>query len=262
MELEKQMKLHIMSDLHLEFFKHTESYPTIPVNDADVIILAGDIHKGNKGVYWARDKWPTQTIIYVPGNHEYYGTQRAETLSLLYIAGKQCNVNVLDNNELILPGVRFLGTTLWTDFKLYGDGVTKQMAMNVGQRSLNDFRVIHEGARGHFSAEHSIEMHEKSVDWLTSKIDEPFEGKTVVVTHHLPSMSSVAVKYKNDPVTACFASNLERLFGIPNLFIHGHTHVSCDYVENCTRVICNPRGYESYGGIENPEFNHSLVVEL
>ena len=52
-----------MSDLHLEFFRLPESMPNIPVNDADVIVLAGDIHKGNKGVYWARDKWPTHKQI-------------------------------------------------------------------------------------------------------------------------------------------------------------------------------------------------------
>lgn len=91
------MKLHILSDLHLEFSAFDP-----PATDADVIVLADDIDKGNKGVYWARETFPDKPILYVPGNHEFYGTQRLETLRLLRIAGQQTDVRILDEDEVCL----------------------------------------------------------------------------------------------------------------------------------------------------------------
>lgn len=249
-------KLHILSDLHLEFanFETPHTY-------ADVIVLAGDIGKGNKGVYWARETWPSKPIVYVPGNHEFYGTRRQETLSLIHIAGQQSRVHILDDAEVIIDGVRFLGSMLWTDFCLFGEA-QKPFAMLAGQQGLNDFRLIEEGNRGHFTPAHSIELHEKSLAWLKSKLDEPFDGKTVVVTHHLPSMQSVVARFKDSPLSACFASELGYLFGKMDLWIHGHTHDNLDYEVNGTRVICNPRGYVRWSGQENLDFKPGLVIEI
>lgn len=259
-------KLHILSDLHLEFSTFEP-----PKSDADVIILAGDIGKGNKGVYWARDKFPDKAIVYVPGNHEFYGTQRQETLSLIHVAGKQCRVNVLDNAELLLQqdSVRILGSTLWTDFCLFGED-TQVSAAREGQFGLNDFHLIREELLSEtypptttpFSPARSIELHEKSLAWLKAKLDEPFDGKTVVVTHHLPSKQSVVDRFKDDLLSACFASELGYLFGKMDLWIHGHTHDNLDYTVNGTRVICNPRGYVTYQGQENFDFKPGLVIEI
>jgi predicted phosphodiesterase len=250
-------KLHILSDLHLEFSTFEP-----PATDADIIILAGDIGKGNKGVYWARDKFPDKPILYLPGNHEFYGTQRQETLSLIKIAGMQCRVTVLDDSELILQqdNLRILGATLWTDFCLFGED-TKEIAIHAGFQCLNDFRMIHDGRLGFFP-ESSIVLHEKSLAWLKAKLDEPFDGKTVVVTHHLPSKRSVVDRFKDDLLSACFASELDYLFGKMNLWIHGHTHDNLDYEAKGTRVICNPRGYVTYRGQENFDFNPGLVIEI
>lgn len=249
-------KLHILSDLHLEFSTFEP-----PATDADVIILAGDIGKGNKGVYWARQTFPDKPILYVPGNHEFYGTQRLETLSQLDIAGKQCGVQILDDAEIIIEDVRFLGCTLWTDFLLFG-GAKKSTAMSDGQLCLNDFRVIREEEKKPFSPARSIELHEQSLAWLKAWLGEPFDGKTVVVTHHLPSKQSVADRFKDSLLSACFASELDYLFGKMDMWVHGHTHDNMDYVENGTRVICNPRGYVTYRGTENFDFNPGLVVEI
>lgn len=82
------MKLHILNDLHLEFSTFDP-----PQTDADVVVLAGDIDKSDKGVYWAREAFPNKQILYVPGNHEFYGARRLETLHLLRIAGEQCGVH-------------------------------------------------------------------------------------------------------------------------------------------------------------------------
>jgi predicted phosphodiesterase len=250
------MKIHIMSDLHMEMSKFVP-----PSTDADVIVLAGDIAKGNKGVYWARETFPDKPIVYAPGNHEFYGARRPETLALLRVASKQNGVQVLDNDEYICDGVRFLGCTLWTDFQLFGK-YKKPEAMQQGRIFLNDFRVISEVEHDRFTPDRSIELHELSLAWLTAKLDEPFEGKTVVVTHHLPSMLSVVPRFKSDIVSACFASELDNLFGKMALWIHGHTHDNLDYEANGTRVICNPRGYVTMSGTENFNFDPKLVVEI
>lgn len=249
------MKLHILSDLHLEFSTF-EPFAT----DADVVVLAGDIGKKSNGLIWAREKFPGKEIIYVPGNHEFYGAQRQDTLALMRIAADQCKVHLLDNNEVVINGVRFLGSTLWTDFKLFGDE-SQQLAMSEGQNGLNDFRLIHEGIML-FSPARSIKLHEHSLAWLTEKLDTPFDGKTVVVTHHLPSAQSVVERFKDSLLSACFASELDLLFGKMDMWIHGHTHDNLDYVANGTRVICNPRGYVTYRGLENFHFNPKLVVEI
>lgn len=250
------MKLHILSDLHLEFSSFEP-----PATDADVVVLAGDVAQGNKGVYWARQTFPNSQIIYVPGNHEYYRSCRPETLRLLRLAGKQNNVQVLDDDEWIYDGVRFLGSTLWTDFEFFGPEM-KTMAMDEGARRLNDFRVIEEADELRFSPARSIELHERSLAWLTTKLDEPFDGPTVVVTHHLPSIKSVAARFIDTPLAACFASNLDHLFGKALLWIHGHTHDNMDYKMNGMRVICNPRGYVTYNGTENFDFKPGLVIEI
>ena len=250
------MKLHILSDLHLEFSTFDP-----PLTDANVIILAGDIDKVANGVHWARRTFPDKEVVYVVGNHEYYGTQRAETLSMLHIAARATGVHLLDESEVVIGGIRFLGSTLWTDFCLFGE-VMKKRAMCAGQQGLNDFRVIHEGRLGHFSPQHSIDLHTKSLDWLKIKLDEPFDGKTVVITHHLPSMQSVVDRFKSDPLSACFASELNYLFGKMDIWIHGHTHDNQDYEVNGTRVICNPRGYVTSYRTENLSFNPGLVIEV
>lgn len=255
------MKLQVMSDIHLEF---AEMNPL--KTDADVVVLAGDIGKGIFPLKWSRWNFPDQPIVYVPGNHEFYGAQRLEMLAKMRIEARALGIHFLDNDEVVIDGpddsVRFLGSTLWTDFKLFGVD-QKPYAMSEGSRYLSDFRVIQEGSRGHFSPSHSVELHEQSLAWLTAKLDEPFDGKTVVVTHHLPSNLSVSPKFREGYLSACFASNLDHLFGKSALWIHGHTHDSFDYVENGTRVICNPRGYETYSsGAENYVFDSGLVVEI
>lgn len=250
------MKLLVLSDLHLEF-----SNLLFPANDADVIVLAGDIWKGDNGIFWARAAWPDKEIVYVAGNHEFYGKNRLEVLARLRIAAKETGVHFLDNEEVVINGVRFLGATLWTDFKLFGEDL-KMDCMLEGESSLNDFRLIEEG-EWNFSAIDSINLHNESVTWLTKAIREPFDGKTVVVTHHLPSADSVVARFKKDLLSACFASKLDHLMGKPVLWVHGHTHDNLDYEIRGTRVVCNPRGYCRYeGGGENADFNQNLIVEI
>ncbi|BBE51988.1 3',5'-cyclic adenosine monophosphate phosphodiesterase CpdA [Ferriphaselus amnicola] len=250
------MKLHVLSDIHLEFSSFVP-----PETDADVVILAGDVGKLAGGMYWAARTFAGKRIIYVAGNHEFYGTQRRETVSQLHIASQATGVHLLDDAEVIIDGVRFLGSTLWTDFMLFGAD-ERPYAMRDGMNCLNDFRgAISEGVMT-FSPADSVKLHEQSLGWLETKLAEPFDGKTVVVTHHLPSMLSVAERYQSKLLSACFASHLDHLFGKMDVWIHGHTHDSFDYHTHDTRVVCNPRGYVTYRGAENFDFNPGLVIEI
>lgn len=249
------MKIQILSDIHLEFSNFIP-----PQTDADVIVLAGDIGKSADGLDWARKTWPDKEIVAVLGNHEFYGYDKTDVELATKITAIENGIHLLDNSEVILNGVRFLGATLWTDFKLFGYD-QEPYALQVAQRGLNDFRLIREDGKL-FTAKRSQELHEESVKWLKLKLSEPFEGKTVVVTHHCPSMLSVADRFKNDLLAACFASNLDELFGKCDMWIHGHTHDCMDYVSEGTRVICNPRGYVRSGRSENLKFNADLLVEV
>ncbi|MBC7750767.1 MAG: metallophosphoesterase [Candidatus Saccharibacteria bacterium] len=253
------MKLHILSDLHHEISHYI---PNQASNKADVIVLGGDIWKGDRGIYWAREQWKNHEIVYVSGNHEFYGAHRKDVLALQRIAAKKTGVHFLENEEVVIAGIRFLGATLWTDFELFGES-TKRWCMRDAQLGLNDFRVIFESDR-HFSPMDSVVLHQESIAWLERKLKrEKFEGKTVVVTHHLPSKKSVAERYVDDSLSACFASNLDHLLGHSALWIHAHTHDSIDYEVKSTRVICNPRGYQLHtGNPENMDFNPSLIVEI
>lgn len=250
------MKILILSDLHLEFASFTPSSDEI-----DLVILAGDIWKKDQGIYWARETWPNTEIIYVAGNHEFYRSDRNAVLSLLRSAAEDTGVHFLDNEEVVINDVRFLGATLWTDFELFGLEL-KEKAINAGKNGLNDFRMIVEG-NDTFSPNDAIALFNRSADWLRAKLMTVDDiSKTVVVTHHLPSMQSVSDRYRNDILSACFASNFDELLGYSELWVHGHTHDSFDYIANGTRVICNPRGYVHKSVQENLSFNPGLIVEI
>lgn len=251
------MKILILSDLHLEFANISP-----PTAEVDVVVLAGDIWKKDHGIYWARATWPNTPIIYIAGNHEFYRTERIACLNALRSAANEVDVHFLENDEIVIDGVRFLGCTLWTDFELFSKTHSKDDAIDRCIEYLADFRWITEVAES-FSPNDAMRLFNESAAWLTRKLmHEPFDGKTVVVTHHLPSMRSVAPQYANDLSSAGFASNLDVLFCYSELWIHGHTHTSFDYSAEGTRVICNPRGYLIRGVAENTEFNPELVVEI
>lgn len=250
------MKLLVLADLHNEF---SDFHPADA--DADVVVLAGDIDVGVNGPIWARESWPDKQIVYVPGNHEHYSREYFKTLGQLRETASAHGILLLENGEAAINGVRFLGATMWTDFECFGSE-KKAAVMEEGRRQLNDFKLIQFGELGTFTPEHSIDLHQQSLAWLIRKLDEPFEGRTVVVTHHLPSKRSVAERFAESPLSACFASNLDKLFGKMALWVHGHTHDNFDYVANGTRVVCNPRGYVTYRGAENARFNPMMIVEV
>lgn len=262
------MKLHILSDLHVDLMRRNTFVSAS--TDADVVILAGDIHNGTDGITWARNQFPDQELIYVAGNHEYYGQTWSRLQPALRTKARQRGVHFLDKDAVELFGVRFLGATLWTDFDIYGPAMRErcmqEAAFCMSDYSEIDVRRVSDEAPGmvrrvRLSPEQTRQWFHRARHWLIDQLAEPFVGPTVVVTHHLPHIRSVAVRYEGDLLNGAFVSDLGALFDVPKLWVHGHTHDSMDYVESGVRVICNPRGYESGDGRwENAQFIEDLTI--
>lgn len=247
------MKIQIVSDLHIEFADFT-----LPETDADVIVLAGDIGVGLGGLQWIVEQYIDKPIIYVPGNHEFYKHDICLIDELC--DGAPSNVYVLNDSMIEIQGIRILGSILWTDFELFGL-TDKYFSVQQAKTNMADFSVIMNGNKT-FIPEDSIQLHNQSVGWLKCMLSEPFEGNTVVVTHHAPSAISVHPRYASNLLTPAFASNLEDMMDEDRakLWIHGHMHNPSDYEINGTRILCNPRGYAHYETTH--DFNPSLVVSV
>ena len=247
------MKLHILNDLHIEFEDFTP-----PETDADIVILAGDIGVGIGGLQWAEAQFPDRPVIYVPGNHEFYHHDIALIDELK--AQAPANIHVLNDDQVVIDGVRFLGSILWADFALFGEA-DKFFAMQAARQRMTDFSIIQNHGQC-FTPEDAIRLHNDSRDWLAAMLTESFDGKTVVVTHHAPSSQSVHPRYARDLLTPAFASNLENLMEGERvaLWAHGHMHESFDYEIYGTRVVCNPRGYAPEA--LNPEFRLDWVLKV
>ena len=247
------MKLQILNDLHVEFDDFV-----VPETDADVVILAGDIGVGISGLEWAAHQVADKPVIYIAGNHEYYHHDIRLIDQLK--ANVAEHIHILDNDELIIDGTRFLGCTLWTDFGLNGK-VEEFNAMRYAGRSMSDFFVISiDGKR--FRPQDSVSLHERSRDWLSDRLEESFPGETVVITHHAPSSLSMHPRYEGNALNPAFMSNLEFMMGEDRvkLWVHGHTHDSFDYEVYGTRVVCNPRGYSPRD--LNQGFRPDFVIEI
>lgn len=254
------MKLHILSDLHLGVQGMDR-----PRTDADAVVLAGDIARPREAVAWALGF--DQPVLYVPGNHEFYGGSIEGTTLELRRLCDGTRIHVLDNRSLVLAGVRFLGTTLWTDFKLDGEGMRRVEAMAEGQRLMRDFSRIRIGMPSEaavLTPQDTADLYAANSAWLEEETAKPHGGPTVVITHHAPSPRSIHPRFAASRLNACFVSDAERLVQASraSLWIHGHTHDSFDYRLDGTRVVCNPRGYAKDGVNENPAFDPGLIVEV
>jgi Icc-related predicted phosphoesterase len=210
-----------------------------------VVVLAGDIDNGTRAIDWAEQAFAGRPVLYVPGNHEFYDAEYVAAGQVLKARAAQSpNVRVLDNDEVVLDGVRFLGSTLWTDFELFG-AERAALAMNESLKYVVDFRAIRHGTDGLLTPEQTVVMHHKAVAFLERQLAVPFPGKTVVITHHAPHPGSVHPRWAKNLTSAAFVSDLTRLLGRASLWMHGHTHDSFDYEVLGTRVVANPMGYRS-----------------
>ena len=260
------MRVHVLSDLHLEQAPFTPPPPpadrpptgtATETGAADVVVLAGDVHPGVAGVRWARDAFPRTPVLYVAGNHEFWGHRHPALVDELRAAAEGSTVRVLERDAVELGGVRFLGTTLWTDFALFGHAGREARSC----ARLPDFRRITADDSGrHLTPQATVVRHEEDRDWLARELAAS-TLPTVVVTHHAPHRRSQDPRFEGQRSSAAFSSHLEDLILArrPRLWIHGHLHWRFDYRVGDTRVVCNPRGYP---GEATNGFDPGWVVEV
>ncbi len=264
------MKLWILSDLHFNPSALRQNQPwTAP--EADVAVVAGDVASGGIGNalrVLEHEVLPRMPVVFVPGNHEFYGVsileEREHWRERYRSGGLPEGLHLLDCDTVEVGGTRFLGATLWTDFELDGSNEFQvRDTMRNAECLINDYRHAVWRLlpmRERLTAERTRSLHRQAKGWLLSELSEARTKPVVVVTHHAPHPKSIPPKYRDSTLNAAFASDLEDLIVDcgPGLWVHGHVHNSLDYKIGGTRIICNPLGY----GDENRAFDPALVVEI
>jgi Icc-related predicted phosphoesterase len=275
------MRLHVLTDIHLEFQRWRRVW-NIDSIDCDAHVLGGDIGNGLLGLDFALQKF-TNPVIYVCGNHEHYSQKVMQEFwrkAREKVAGT--NVHLLENESVVIDGTRFLGCTLWSDYRLYGDERQEELG-KLAEKESNDFAQIYLSRRGpiHFDADPYVfgfnrrrtgdrltwkkvaSMHERSREYLDAELDRTGDwGQTVVVTHHAPSINGIEQPDLPVDLDAAYASNLDHLVAKADLWIHGHVHRACAYQGKFGgRVIENARGYKDSGLGSVPGFKWDLVVD-
>ena len=279
------MKIKVVSDLHLEFSPFTINND----ENCDVLVLAGDIvtaqdlhdypvvsessdiQLGSRQILALRyrDFFSAVTsnfneVIYVPGNHEYYkGKWHASTEHLQDECSKYSNLHFLENDSVTIDDKTFIGAALWTDMNKQ-DPVTLASIKD----NMNDFSLIRNDKRSYSALRpiDTVKRHTATKNYFSNKLAECTDTDCIVVSHHGPSELSCAEQYKNDTImNGGFYSDLsDFILDRPQIkfWIHGHTHTAFDYMLGDTRVVCNPRGYETYNWIENPSWNPNKIIEV
>lgn len=245
----------IWNDLHTEFqafdLPSISDFPARP----DGVLLAGDTagHPYHLDFAQAVHEAYGCPVALVDGNHEFYGhnidTARAredEVLASLHTRGYP--IHLLRGDAVEISGVRVIGATLWTDFRLHAP--TDTFCKQIAKRWMSDYRRIRIGDDGrNLEPEDTVAMHEVERARIFEHLARPFDGPTVVMTHHMPAGELIADQYKDNPVNPAFASDmLARVARFDfDAWIFGHTHDSKELSlgEDAPRqqFISNPRGY-------------------
>lgn len=223
------MKIQFMSDLHCEMHMDEgilmiDSLPVV----GDVLVVAGDMSNCSgidTAVDWLCSKFPQ--VIFVPGNHEYYFSDRDSIVSKKQkLESKFRNFHWLDRHAIEIGGQRFIGTTGW-----FRDSPTNWIYENL----LNDFRLIMGYKKWVYKA------HEESRQYLLDNV----RPGDVVITHHAPTSLSTPARFKTSQLNRFYVADFQDVIEKcqPKLWIHGHMHSPCDYDTGGCRVVCNPRGY-------------------
>lgn len=262
------MKIRIVSDLHIDINKKMP----LAYQDDVFTVICGDISGyAEDTIEWVKDN--IRQGVFVEGNHiAYQGTytiqQSHEQLEACFPLDEP--VSYLNNSHKAVGDVVFVGSTLWTDFRLPCAGVSLKAsnqfyfpAKMVAALGMNDYRQK-------LDEKHYLTPDDTERFFYTSllnikRVCEQFPNKKiVVVTHHAPSAKSLDDRYGDNALNPCYASDLEQfILEHPNirLWCHGHIHQSKDYRIGETRVICNPRGYEAVGEV-NPSWDRDLILEV
>ena len=283
------MHIQLLSDLHLE--AQADWQPT-PAADADVLVLAGDIGSYQAGSqltdsdfglarFSPQQGWPTP-VIFVPGNHEYDTFDFDLAHSRLRDTCQRLGLIWLEREVWVWPAqgedaaIRFVGTTLWSDFDALAPTAVQAQAASDSTHWLA--RQLKARAKACRAADYYLKktgttrgaepmlsdaVRAQSLEcqtWLTQQLAEPFDGKTVVITHFAPSLHSADPRYGATPGTAGFCNALDHLLPQAQVWLHGHLHAPSNYVHQGCRVLANPLGYARKN--EQTAFNPTLCVEV
>jgi predicted phosphohydrolase len=248
------MKIKLVSDIHLECSDYT-----IPYSGEDILIIAGDVSPLFKRTFALINQYisranPWVQVIFVAGNHDYYTRPLHETDAILE-TNQILKLIYLQNDSVVIEGLRFFGATMWTDVAENEEDVWTGIA---------DFECIPD-----FTIDEFRRRHRDSREALRETLNNSSEP-VVVITHHLPTIKSVDPKYADYPDGSSFAAtDLEELVHHEKtiLWCHGHTHTNHDYMDGKTRILCNPRGNvkmwkHHIKKRENPNFDDNFVFEL
>jgi predicted phosphodiesterase len=242
------MKIQLISDIHCEFHDDKGRYfaKNLPVEGADVLVVAGDLgtvdtlHDVLK-ILCSR----VPNVVYVAGNHEYYSSNRGVVnRALQKISKRYKNFHWLNNNVAEIDGQRFIGATMW-----FADGPGNW----AWEGQMTDFRAIQGFKRWVYDENKTTQ------EFFTDNVQQG----DVVVTHHLPTDLSINSKFKGSELNRFFVCDMSNLIldSKPSLWLHGHTHESCDYTVGDTNVLCNPYGYRHENhGLLNNKFNPRCLV--
>jgi len=255
-------KLWVISDFQGDLNGASGFFRPDDIPEADVLVVAGDffppLHKSILALSKISFLLP---VVYVPGNRDFYTTstmeEELEIARQFARAPQGRGIHILDDEAVVVAGTRFIGATLWTDLEF--DGGPSDAALH----GINDFRVISTGA-GPFTPRDYRRRHQTSRTFIEDALATSFDGPTVVVSHHAPHGNSVGERFADNALggNALFHSDLSEVLegpSAPDMWIHGATHVSADYLVGRTRVLNNPLGYGR--GSENMSFIPDLVVE-
>ena len=270
------MQLQLLSDLHLEV---QPDFTVSPTPGADLLVLAGDIGSHHPSSRLPGDDfgltrfsplpqfggWP-QPVLFVPGNHEYDGQDVDAAQLRLRRLCDRLGIGWLDRETVTVGGVRFLGSTLWSDFEsLIPANATPAAALKARGKAMRaaDFYLRKTGTTRHGAPWLSDGVRAEALacqQWLAGALATPFGGPTVVVTHFAPSLGSADPRYGLVPGTAGFCNALDALLPRAQLWLHGHLHAPSDYRQAGCRVVANPLGYAGKG--EQATFRPHWLVEV
>lgn len=257
-------KFKLISDLHLEFYREDEVV-YVPKPDYDdhetVLILAGDIHVGVRALPWIEEMTKRyRHVLYILGNHEFYGQEWHKTIE--YWQNIQMDkFDFLQDSFTVIDGIRIFGATMWTDVTdPFMQWQGRQLMSDYGQTTVNEHNLGLVYRK--LNVQDTNNAHATTVRKLRDWLQIPWDGRTVVITHHLPHELCIPKRFKGSNLNCFFATNLDDLIADHKIDVwcHGHTHDNVDIEVHGTKILCNPMGYHGYE--MNPNFNEDLRIVI
>lgn len=249
--------LRVMSDLHLE---HDRGW-MIPVMDGEadqVLILAGDIVPFTVMYqimpFFEDISKRFRQVIYVPGNHEYYGGDIVTGMRLAtYKLQKLRNIKLLHDDFIRIDNTYIYGTTLWTS--LNGAIIEKVPYM------VADYKCISNGKR-RLTPARTMWDNEHSRCLIRRFNDTDLGANKVLVTHHPINYDFMSPRWVGSESNPMFYNTMpwDEVDDF-ECVISGHTHDGIRIDDEDKQGYINPRGYPSEGFMGNT-FNPFLTVEI